>query len=289
MAPPAPLCYTAAMPIAVFGIVLFAAALHASWNAIVKGAGDKLLMSMLVAASGSILAAIALPFLRQPNPASWPYLPASVTLQITYFLLLARTYQAADMGQAYPMMRGSAPLLVALVSAVGFGEPLSAGMCAGIGMICLGILSMAAGVRRTDAKGVLLALLNALVIAGYTLIDGRGVRLSGAPAAYVFWDFLLTGLPLAAWAIHLRRGSLGSYLRGNWPLVSIGGAGSLVSYGLALWAMTVAPVAVVAALRETSILFGIVIARLLLRERTGLLRVTAACIIALGALTLRLA
>jgi len=276
--------------LAAFAIVLFAAALHASWNAIVKGGGDKLLTTVLVTTSAALIGVITLPLLRQPNAASWPFILASSLFQIAYFLLLARTYQVADMSQSYPLMRGAAPLLVAVVSALALGAHLSATMWAGVGIICLGILGMASGDRRGSRKGAALALLNAVVIASYTVIDGLGVRRSGAPAAYTLWIFLVSGVPFAAWTLQARGGpALAEYVRHNWYFGLIGGAGTLASYGLALWAMTVAPIAVVAALRETSILFGVIISGLLLKERVGLRRFAAACTIALGAAVLRLA
>jgi drug/metabolite transporter (DMT)-like permease len=278
------------MPLAVFAIVLFAALLHASWNAIVKGAGDKLLTTVLVTTSAALLAAISLPMLRQPNAGSWPFILASSLFQVAYFVLLARTYHLADMSQTYPLMRGTAPLLVGIVSALALGAHLTATMWIGIGVICLGILGMAAGNRQRNSKGIALALLNAVVIAGYTLIDGLGVRRSGAPAAYTLWIFLVSGVPLAAWAMRTRgRAALSEYARRNWHFGLIGGVGTAASYGLALWAMTVAPIAVVAALRETSILFGVIISGLLLKEPVGLARFAAACTIALGAAVLRLA
>ena len=134
-----------------------------------------------------------------------------------------------------------------------------------------------------------LALLNAVVIAGYTLIDGAGVRRSGAPTTYTLWIFLLTGTALAAWAMVSRRQAFGEYVRRNWRLGLVGGAGTISSYGLALWAMTIAPVTVVAALRETSVLFGAAISAILLHERIGPTRTIAACIISIGAAVLRLA
>lgn len=277
------------MSVTVFAIVLFAAALHASWNAVVKSGGDKLLTTVLVTTSAAIFAAIALPLLQQPNSASWPFICASAILQVIYFVLLARTYHLADMSQTYPVMRGTAPLLVAIVSAYALGAHLSPKMWLGIGIICLGILGMTAGVRRGAGKGITLALLNAVVIAAYTLVDGLGVRRSGAPAAYTLWIFLATGIPLAAWALMRRRASLASYARQNWHFGLVGAVGTVASYGLALWAMTVAPIAVVAALRETSILFGAIISGLLLKERIGFTRFAAACTIALGAAVLRLA
>jgi drug/metabolite transporter (DMT)-like permease len=278
------------MPLGVFAMVLFAASLHASWNAIVKGAGDKLLTTVLVTTSATLLAAISLPVLRQPNAGSWPFILASSLFQVAYFVLLARTYHLADMSQTYPLMRGTAPLLVAGVSVLALGAHLTVTMWIGVGVICLGILGMAAGDRRRNRKGVALALLNAVVIAGYTVIDGLGVRHSGAPAAYTLWIFLVTGVPLAAWAVRMRgRAALSEYARRNWHFGLIGGVGTVASYGLALWAMTLAPIAVVAALRETSILFGVVISGLLLKEHVGLVRFAAACTIALGAAVLRLA
>jgi drug/metabolite transporter (DMT)-like permease len=278
------------VPLGVFCIVLFAALLHAGWNAIVKGAGDKLLTTVLVTTSAALLAALSLPALRPPNAASWPFILASSLFQFAYFVLLARTYHLVDMSQSYPLMRGTAPLLVAIVSVLALGAHLTMTMWIGVGVICLGILGMAAGDRQRNRKGIALALLNAVVIAGYTLIDGLGVRRSGAPAAYTLWIFLVTGVPLGAWAIHARgRTAFSSYARRNWHFGLIGGVGTVASYGLALWAMTIAPIAVVAALRETAILFGVIISGLLLKEHVGLGRLAAACTIALGAAVLRLA
>jgi drug/metabolite transporter (DMT)-like permease len=186
-------------------------------------------------------------------------------------------------------MRGSAPLLVALVGRAALGERLSPAAWLGTGAACLGILCMAADSRREHRRGLAFALLNAMVIAAYTLVDGMGVRRSGAPAAYTLWIFLLTGVPLAAWACAWKREAFARCAARNWPRGLAGGAGSVASYGLALWAMTRAPMAVVAALRETSILFGIAISVLWLKERPGPVRLAAAGIIALGAAVLRLA
>ncbi len=277
------------MPFAVFGMILFAAALHAMWNAVVKGGSDTLLTTVLVAASAALLAVAALPLLPAPAPASWPFIAVSALFQIVYFILVAATYRVADMSQTYPLMRGSAPLLVALASTAWIGEPLSTSAWIGVAVICAGIFGMAADGRRGGNRmGLLLALLNAVVIAGYTMIDGLGVRRSGAPAAYTLWIFLLTGLPLLGWALLARRRTLADYAVRNWHLGLIGGVGTLASYGLALWAMTMAPVAVVAALRETSILFGTAIAGLLLKERLSAARIAAACVIAAGAAILRM-
>ena len=155
--------------------------------------------------------------------------------------------------------------------------------------ISVGILSMTMGSKRDHRKGIYLALLNAFVIASYTLVDGVGVRRSGSPAAYTLWVFLLTGLPFAIWAVTGRRTTFVPYVSRHWRIGMVGGVGTTASYGLALWAMTIAPVAVIAALRETSILFGTLIAGLVLKEHIGMRRIIAACIIASSAAVLRLA
>lgn len=276
------------MPLSVFGIVLFAALLHASWNAIVKGAPDKLLTTILVAASAAAISALALPFLAQPARESWPFLAASAVLQVGYYLLVARAYRGADMSQAYPLMRGTAPLLVALVSRFWLGEHLSTTAWAGVALICGGVLSLAFAGRGTNVQGVRAALLNAVVIASYTLIDGVGVRASGAPVAYTLWLNLLSGVPLLAWVLAARWRSFLPYARTHFSLGVVGGFGTLTSYGLALWAMTHAPVAVIAALRETSILFATVIAVAVLKEKLSPARIAAVCLIAAGAVVLRL-
>jgi drug/metabolite transporter (DMT)-like permease len=277
------------MSLFVFAVVLSGALLHAIWNAIVKAGDDKFLTTIMVTTAAAALSATLLPFLRVPAAASWPFAITSAVFQIAYFLLLARTYQIAEMSQAYPLMRGTAPLIVALVSVFGVGDTLSPIAWAGVIGICLGIFSIAFGGRLQDRKGMYLALLNAVVIAAYTLIDGLGVRRSGSPAAYALWIFLLSGLPFTVWAMTTRRSAFLAYVRRYWGLGIAGGMGTTASYGLALWAMTLAPVAVVAALRETSILFGTLIAGLVLKETIGSRRIIAACIIACGAAILRLA
>lgn len=278
----------------VYLVVLFAALLHASWNAIVKGGTDKLLSTVLLTGCGAVMALLLLPWLAQPAAASWPYLGASVGLQVVYFILVARVYHLADMSQTYPIMRGTAPLLVALVSVGFLHEHLPPLALLGIGLICLGILAMAfsrRAVRPTPSQrlGLLLALLNAGVIAAYTLVDGLGVRRSGAPAAYTLWLFLLTGLVLIGWVLLMRRRAFVAYAATYWRMGIVSALGTLASYGLALWAMTLAPVAVIAALRETSILFGVLIAGLFLKERLSAARIVGASIIVAGAVVLRLA
>lgn len=273
----------------IFEIILLAAVLHALWNAIVKAGDNTLLTTVLVTASAALWAAILLPVLPSPNPASWPYIAISAALQVVYFTLVARIYRVADMSQTYPIMRGAAPLIVAIAGTVFLGENLSSRAWLGIFIICSGILMMLWTEGQKSLQGLMLALLNALIISGYTLVDGVGVRLSAAPASYTLWIFLITGATIACWAAFTQWANTRQYLRTNWHLGAVGGFGTLVSYGLALYAMTKAPVAVVAALRETSILFSAVISWLILKEHITCTRLVSVCVIAAGAITLRLA
>lgn len=270
-----------------FLVVMLAAFLHATWNALVKGGGDKMFTTVLVTGSASLISLFLLPFLPAPARASWPFLAFSGLLQALYFLLVARTYRVTEMSQSYPLMRGIAPLLVSLASIGLFDEPLLPAGWIGIGLICLGVLSTALG-KRTRPGRLCLTLATAAMIAVCTLVDGLGVRRSGAPMAYVLWVFLMTGPSLLMPAI-LRSGpALAIYARANWRLGLAGGMGTLASYGLSLWVMTFAPVALVSALRETSILFAMVISGLLLGERVGFSRIVTGALILSGAIVLRL-
>lgn len=277
------------MSLTVFEIVLVAAVLHASWNAIVKAGKNTVLTMVLVTASAALWAVVLLPVLPSPRPESWPYIALSAALQIVYFALVARIYRIADMSQTYPIMRGAAPLIVALAGTLFLDEALSSSAWLGVCIICSGILIMLWSGGQKSREGLILALLNALVISGYTLVDGIGVRLSAAPASYTLWIFLITGASIGCWATLTQWSQTRHYLRLNWHLGAVGGLGTLVSYGLALYAMTQAPVAVVAALRETSILFSAVISWLILKEHITVVRCVSVCVIAIGAITLRLA
>ncbi|MDQ1813401.1 DMT family transporter [Massilia sp. CCM 9210] len=273
-------------------VVLLAAVLHASWNALVKAGPDKLLSTVLVAAGAGALATLVLPFVALPAAASWPWLAGSVCCHVASYRLVAAAYAHGDMGHAYPLMRGSAPLLVALAGVTLHGESLRWLQYGAIALICGGVLAMSlqgrAAATPAARRATSFALLNAVLIACYTLIDGAGVRLSGAPVAYTLWLFALTaGLLLLALAG--KRHALLAYGRQYWNTGLLGGFGTMASYGLALWAMTMAPVAVVAALRETSILFAAIIARVFLREQLGPHRLCAVGLIAAGAVTMRFA
>ena len=280
----------------VVAVVLFAALLHASWNAIVKSGKDTFLSTVLVSAGAALISLAVLPFVAAPAPASWPYLAASAVAQLAYYSLLAAAYRAGDMSHAYPLMRGSAPLLVALASWPLIGERLSSMQMGAVACICAGIFGLyfasrqpaTARVAKNAGHATAFALGNACVIASYTLIDGIGVRLSGAPAAYTMWIFVLNGAGLLLWTALRRPADLLAYAGTQWRLAAFGGFGTLASYGLALWAMTQAPVAAIAALRETSILFAVAIAALFLRERISPRRYLAIALIAAGAVLMRM-
>ena len=279
----------------VVAVVLFAALLHASWNAIVKAGKDTFLTTVLVSTGAALISLAVLPFVNTPAPASWPYLAASSVAQLAYYSLLAAAYKAGDMSHAYPLMRGSAPLLVALASWPLIGERLSSMQMGAVACISAGIFALyfaartpaMPGIAQSAGRATAFALGNACVIASYTLIDGIGVRLSGAPAAYTMWIFVLNGAGLLLWTALRRPADLLAYAGTQWRLAAFGGFGTLASYGLALWAMTQAPVAAIAALRETSILFAVAIAALFLRERISPRRYLAIALIAAGAVLMR--
>lgn len=280
------------VPGLVMAAVLFAALMHASWNALVKSRGDTFLATVLVVAGAGLVGGLALPFLDAPAPASWPFIAASSLVHVIYYALLVETYRGGEMSHAYPLMRGSAPLLVAIANGPLTGERLGSTQWLAVALICGGILAMYAAARASSAAArqtTVFALLTACVIASFTMIDGAGVRRSGAPAAHTIWIFVLSGFGALAWAA-LRRGSaLLPFAQANLSLVLFGGVTTLGSYGIALWAMTRAPVAAIAALRETSILFATAIAALVLRERVGPARLSAVALVACGAIAMRLA
>jgi drug/metabolite transporter (DMT)-like permease len=277
------------MPLDIIAIVLLGAALHATWNALVKAGQDKELDSTMVALGACVTALCALPFVPMPDPAAWPYIIGSVCIHFTYYRLVGTAYRLGDIGLVYPLMRGVAPLIVATASGVVLGQSLPPVMFAGVFIISLGVLAIAADFRGGHGASILVALLNAVVIAGYTFVDGTGAKIAGNPIAYTLWISILPPLPLFAFAFYTRGvAPVLSHVRRSWRRGLIGGAGSVASYGLALYAMTRAPVAAVAALRETSILFALLISVFILKEKAGPWRYVAGGLIALGALTMRL-
>jgi drug/metabolite transporter (DMT)-like permease len=271
----------------VFTLVLLSALLHATWNALIKGATDKALMTVAVTVCAGLVGVLSLPFFPPPAPASWIFIAASGCASAAYFLMVGATYKVADMSLAYPVMRGSAPLIVGIAGVLLFEERLPLLTWIGISVISAGILSMALAKHEHGPRGVMLAGVTALLVAVCTLIDAEGARRSQSPAAYTLSIFALTGLLLSIWAIFTKGREFPSFLRHNWALSLVAGVGALCSYGTALWAMTIAPVAVVTVLRETTVLFGAFIAWLFLKESVDRSRLIAIVIIASGAVLLR--
>ncbi len=271
-------------------IVLFAALLHATWNAFIKSGDNKLVETTLLVTGAGAIAAAVLPFVPAPAVASRPFLVASVAIHCVYFSLVAVAYRTGELSFAYPIMRGSAPLLTAVLTAVILGEAIGGGGWLGILLLCAGILWLARdGWRSANSQKHALgfALLNAVVIVAYTIVDGLGARASGNAWSYVLWLFFLNMFPLLAIGFASNaRAVLSTPVRG-WVKGFAGGLCSVCAYGLALWAMTQAPIALVAALRETSVLIGTALGALLLKERFGLGRWLAAALITAGAVAMK--
>ncbi|HEX7435877.1 MAG TPA: DMT family transporter [Caldimonas sp.] len=274
--------------------VLCGALLHAAWNALIKSSGDKAVDTALVHSLAALLALPLMLWVGLPPRGAWPYIAASLVVHVGYYIALVGAYRHGDLGLTYPIMRGCAPLLVALASTTLIGESPSA-------VAWLGIVGITAGVALVGLahpgealhhrKALAFAFANAAIIAVYTVVDGLGVRTSGNALRYVTVLFVLDGItyPLCVW---LRRSAesraeVARYARGRWPVALLGGGASIGSYAIALWAMTRAPVASVAALRETSVLFAALLGTVLLKERFGLQRAAGTGVIVGGVMALR--
>lgn len=282
------------MPALTLGVtfaVLGAGFLHAGWNALLKSApgGDPLLDTATVVAGSGLCGLALLPLVPLPDPAAWKFMAASAAIHFVYYLTLAQAYRLGDLSFAYPLMRGAAPLLTTVLGVVFLREWPATQVLAGIALICGGIVGIAFVRPHRHPRGAAgWALLNAAVIALYTLVDGAGARASGHALAYVAWLTFLEGLPFLAW-IGARRGRpAADYIVRGWRRGLLAGAGSVAAYGIVLWAMTHAPVAAVAALRETSVLFAAVIGAVVLREGFGVGRLAGAASVVAGIAALRL-
>ena len=271
--------------------VLFGALLHAVWNALVHAASDKFLNTVLVVGGAGVWTACWLPFAPAPAVESWPYLAASVLIHIAYFSFVALSYRDADLSFVYPIMRGSAPALSAVVVAVLVHESPSPSGWIGVLLLSLGIILLSGDSWRSGSlrfSPTALALTNACVIVIYTLVDGVGARLSQHPVSYTGWMFFLTAIPLLGVSFIKQGRKAAKHLRFNWGKGLIGGACTLGSYGLALWAMTQAPIALVAALRETSVIFGTLIAAIFLKEHVSPLRYLSILAVTAGAIAIKM-
>lgn len=270
-------------------LVLLSAVMHAGWNFAVKASADRFLDYTGLAVAGAIVAACILPWLPLPAVASWPWLTTTVFVHVGYYLLLMRAYKHADLSIAYPLMRGSAPVLVALAAPLA-GDALSAGLLLGIALVATGIaLPVGIGISRggVSRTGLAYGFATAAVIALYTLIDGIGARHSGNAVSYTLWLFFLNAWLVLGIAVWRRgRGAI-IHLRRRWMFSVAGSVLTMGSYGIVLWAMTVASIPAVAALRETSVIFAAILGAWLLREHMGRWRIVGAFIVAFGAASVR--
>ena len=271
-------------------VVLLAAALHAGWNALVKSGADSFLDTILVTTGVAVVGAAALVFMPVPAAASWPFLVASVVIHIAYYGLLILAYRGGDLSLMYPVMRGLPPAITAVLAAAILGERPTWGGWAGILMVSAGVLLLAADSPRSAGfrRGPLVsALLNAGVIVAYSLVDALGARQSGHAFSYTAWMLLITGVLFLGLVLPRRAGAIGRHLRANVGKGMVGGACTLGAYSLSLWAMTQAPIAPVAALRETSIVFSALLAVVVLKERIRPLRYACIAVVTLGAVAIK--
>jgi phosphonate utilization associated putative membrane protein len=274
----------------VVAAVLLGALLHASWNALVNSSTDKALDTAVIHLVGSLLALPIALLVGWPPAAAWPFILASVVIHIGYYIALTGAYKHGELGLTYPLMRGTAPLLVALSAAATLGETLSPLSWAGVLGVSCGVLALGLSRHALDSpRAVGFALANAVVIAVYTVVDALGARISGNALQYVVALFVFDGWPFALMVFARRGGAaVWPYARARWPIATLGAMASLGSYGIALWAMTRAPVATVAALRETSVLFAVLLGTWFLKEAFNLRRALGTVTIVAGVMALRM-
>ena len=278
------------MSIFILGAVLGAALLHAAWNGLVRlGASRVHAMMVLSAVQGIIGLAMAVSH-AVPVPAAWPWLLASGIVHSAYKTFLTYAYEHGDLSRVYPLARGTAPLIVLVAEGLLFGEALTWPQGAGISVLGLGILMLATGVFTSGESRRLLpyAFGAAAATAGYSMLDGQGARVAGDTAAFVGWMFVLDGLIFGAAMSGLRGRQAWPAPGRVWMVGSLGAAASYASYAIVVWAMTQAPIALVAAIRETSIVFGVLIGWLWFRERMTPTKAVSALMIATGVVITRL-
>ena len=265
--------------------------MHAVWNAIIKGGDDKLIETAMKTGGGAVTALCIIPFVALPLPESRIFIAATVFIHIFYYLFIAYAYKGADLSYAYTIMRGSSPLFTALFSVFILHEILPGSGWAGIVILSAGVLILAVDAMRHggfNLSATVLALANAVIIMSYSLVDGHGVRQSGSAVSYICWVNFCNFFPITVFTLIARKRHYFCYVRKRWKYGLFGGMCSLAAYGLALWGMTRAPIAMVAALRETSVVFGMLFAVLFLKEKVTPARVLAVLLVLAGAAIMRL-
>jgi drug/metabolite transporter (DMT)-like permease len=274
------------MSAGVVALVLLAAVMHAAWNAGLKAGGDRLWTLTVMQATEVAAGAVLLPFLPFPTAESWPWLLAGVVIHMVYRLLLIEAYRHGDLGEVYPISRGTGPLLTATVGAIALGEWLSPTASVGVGLVCAGIIALRG--RSTTGltpRALITALGVGTLIASYTLTDAIGARISGHAISFAVWQFFLGGMTTVATYVAIR-GPVIVRAPADTRRAMAGGLVAMWGYGSVVWATTLGPIGPVAALRETSVVFAVAIGGMFLRERVTALRLGAAALVALGAVLL---
>lgn len=273
----------------VFLVVLIAAFMHAGWNALIKERGDRFFSISVLGVAQGLIALFFLPFTALPQGETWAWILASAALHTGYKLFLIRAYTAGDLGQVYPLARGTAPLLSSLVALFVLHETLGPYLWAGVVTLSIGIgfMSMKGGgaIAGLGRKAVLWALATSVFISGYTIVDAVGARGADSPSSYIAWMFVFDGFTIGVVYAFVRQGRIRAVVR-EIPFGLLAALLSLGSYWLVIWAMTQAPI--VAALRESSILFALAISTLFLRERTSGWRIGSALMILAGVALMRI-
>jgi drug/metabolite transporter (DMT)-like permease len=272
-------------------LILLAAAMHASWNAIVKSSAERTLTFAVVVAMGAVYAPLMFT-LPPPARACVPYLAATTLIHHLYYVFLLSAYRWGDLSQVYPIARGTGPLLVALATVSIAGEPLRPAAALGVALICGGVFYLVPRESFGDRgarRAVLLALGTGVLVAGYTLTDGLGVRASGNPLSYVVWGNCLSALPFPLTVFWLNRRRLGPFLRAHGLRAATGGFIAVLSYSIAVWAMSSSALAAVASLRETSVLIAALLGSRMLGEPFGKQRIVASGFVVAGIVALGLA
>jgi drug/metabolite transporter (DMT)-like permease len=264
-------------------MLLLAALLHASWNAVTKGSREPLLAIWMVISTCGVIGGAALPWTPIPTAEVWIYLGASMSVHLAYQLFLAHAYEKGDLSQVYPIARGISPLLVALLAALFAAEPLGPRGAAGVVIVTVAIASLAFGPGSlASGRGLGSALMVGLMISGYTFVDAQGIRASERPIDYIAWSFPLQIFPITAIVLLRKRRDILPYLRRHGAWGFGGGVMATIAYGLVLWAIAMTPMAAVSALRETSVVFAAFIGSRVLGEPFGARRVAASAFVALG-------
>jgi drug/metabolite transporter (DMT)-like permease len=276
------------LPLTVTLAVLAAAVTHATWNAIAHGIKDQTLAFALIGVGGIIVAIPLIIVAATPRPACWPYLLASIVIHIFYNLLLMRCYRLGEFGQVYPLARGTSPLVVTILAAIFVHEHLGLPQIGGVLIVSAGLATLVLAGRRPGRAAFLAAIATGLTIAAYTTVDGVGVRLAHSPVGYIGWLMLLESLCVPMFALIRRRDVL---LKQPPRILLAGlaaGALSVLAYGLVLWAQTRGSLAPIAALRETSVIFGAIISTLIFREPFGRTRIAATVLVVAGIVLLNI-